>query len=175
MSLIFFWPLRFEDHCIRQTHPREGFPKLLPSTDRSVVRASYDHTANIIRVCWPLAALPVTTCVHECLLSEKLEHRRRMKLHARLKCGRWEIGLIWRIRKMLRLQAESLMFLIGRAAFSTNTTVKKIAAVKLHAGLGRPDFKNPPAFWLANSRSERQRNTLARVQGKVLIVAVAIG
>jgi len=84
---------------------------------------------GVLQGCCATATASATTRDRDYLLSEELENRRRTKLRARLQCGRWKIGLIWRIRKMLCLQAKSLVFLIRRAALSPNAAVKKIAAV----------------------------------------------
>ena len=45
---------------------------------------------------------------------------------------------------MLRFQAECFAFLINLAAFAGQTTIKKIARVKLQARLGREHFEDAP-------------------------------
>src|SRR5215471_17309540 len=76
---------------------------------------------------------------YETLLRRKLEHRRRLILPAFFQDRRRKVRFIRRIWKMLCLEAEAVALVVCLAGFALHLC-EKVADVKLHARLGRPDF-----------------------------------
>src|SRR5262252_1064457 len=108
---------------------------------------------------------------YETLLRRKLEHRRRLILPAFFQDGRREVRFIRRIGKMLCLEAEAVALVIGLADFALHLC-EKVADVKLHARLGRPDFHHPARRWFGDLRRLTQYSGLA-VHDEVVVVAAA--
>src|SRR5262245_2637593 len=108
---------------------------------------------------------------YETLLRRKLEHRRRLVLPAFFQNRRREVRLIRRIRKMLCLEAEAVALVVGLAAFALHLR-EKVADVKLHARLGRPDFHHAARRRLGDLRRLTQYSSLA-VDDEVMVIAAA--
>src|SRR5215813_14459918 len=81
--------------------------------------------------------------------------------------------MVWRIRKVLRLQTKCGALRVGDAAFSVNRAVQEISRIELSAGLGRPDFQYSPARSLLRPRGEREAIGLVLDQDEIVVVALA--
>src|SRR6516225_2511319 len=73
------------------------------------------------------------------LRRETVSRCRRILLTGFELCGR-KVRVIWRIWKVLRLQAETGSMLVDNATFAFVRPIQKITAIKLQARLGRHDF-----------------------------------
>jgi len=72
------------------------------------------------------------------LRRETVSRRRRILLTGFQLCRR-KVRVIWRIWKVLRLQAKTGSMLVDNAAFAFVRPIQKIAAIKLQTRLGRHD------------------------------------
>lgn len=81
--------------------------------------------------------------------------------------------MIWRIWKMLGLEAKSRPKVVDFAPFPMNAGVKKVPCVELNSGLRSPYFKNPSATGVVKPCCHRQRLRLTSSQSPVVVVALA--
>src|SRR5271154_4729867 len=81
--------------------------------------------------------------------------------------------MIDRVRKMLSLEADRPERRIRDAALSYNFPIQMNRGIKLHAGLGGPNFHLPPVRRIANPRGKPQLAGLA-IQDEIVIVAARI-
>ena len=72
------------------------------------------------------------------LRRETVSRRRRILLTWFQLCRR-KVRVVWRIWKVLRLQAETGSMLVDNATFAFVRPIQKITAIKLQARLGRHD------------------------------------
>src|SRR5258708_12210239 len=56
--------------------------------------------------------------------------------------SRRKIGVVWRVREMLRLEAESGSPRVDLTSLSMNRAIKEVAAIKLNPRLSRPNFQS---------------------------------
>src|SRR5439155_25566144 len=71
-------------------------------------------------------------------------HRGRAPRLSRAQADRGKRGLVWRVRKVLRLQAKAGTLRIAMPVLRGEGAVEEIPAVELHAGLGCQHLQ-PPA------------------------------
>src|SRR5260370_16032218 len=88
------------------------------------------------------------------LVEGKLILRDRVKALAGIQDGGREFRLIRGIGKMLGFQAKRGALRIGSAALARRFPIEKIPGVKLHAGLGSPNFEDPASGGLVGAGGE---------------------
>src|SRR5262245_24887800 len=90
----------------------------------------------------PLATSPTAASGTSLLLVHaKLVNRRRLVLLPGLQDGRRPVGLVGRVRVVLRLEAEAEVLLVNDAAFPCDRPVEEVAAVELNPRLSRVDLE----------------------------------
>ena len=80
--------------------------------------------------------------------------------------------MIWRIREVLGLKAQSTTVRIRNAALPFDRAIQKISGIKLNSGLIGQDLQHAPTAGLIDFG--RLRKLAAAVQHPVVIVAVAL-
>src|ERR1041384_4398692 len=88
------------------------------------------------------------------LFRRKLKHRLRLEGLPRLQDRAREIRMIWRIREMLRLQAQAIAAFVDVALLSSHSSVQEVAGVELSSRLRRRDFQHAPAGRLINASGQ---------------------
>ena len=61
---------------------------------------------------------------------------------------RWKLWMVWRIRKVLRLEAKAGTLLINNAAFAFDRAIKEIARIKLNSRLRSQNVESATALRL---------------------------
>src|SRR3954465_8548029 len=89
------------------------------------------------------------------LFRRELKHRRLVELLSRFQDGTWEVRMVRRIRKMLRLQAQSITTLVAVAFFSSEGAVQEVPTVELNPGLCSGDFQSAPSCGFVDALCER--------------------
>src|SRR5260370_19891773 len=107
------------------------------------------------------------------LVEGKLILRDRVKALAGIQDGGREFRLIRGIGKMLGFQAKRGALRIGSAALARRFPIEKIPGVKLHAGLGSPNFEDPASSGLEDAGGEIFSMIHRHPQDKVVVVAAA--
>src|SRR5271170_435945 len=90
------------------------------------------------------------------LLNRELEHRRAPERLPRLKYGAWKLRLVRRIRKVLRLQIESIAPLIDLTALPRDGSIQEVPRVKLNSRLRGGNLQHAPAVRIFSSRRRAQ-------------------
>src|SRR5436309_9396445 len=85
------------------------------------------------------------------LFRRELEYRNLMKPLIRPQDGRWKVRMIRRIRKMLRLKAESISPLVDVPLLACHRAIEKISSVELDSRLRRRNLQHTPGRWVGNS------------------------
>src|ERR1043166_5525978 len=73
------------------------------------------------------------------LFRRKLKHRLRLEGLPRLQDRAREIRMIWRIREMLRLQAQAVTAFVDVALLASHGAIQKVSGVELNSQLRRRD------------------------------------
>src|SRR5215470_18734875 len=81
--------------------------------------------------------------------------------------------MIWRIGKMLRLQAKSRALSVTDASFATRRAIQEISGVELHTGFRGPHLQHAASRGFYNTRSQRDRIAWFLPQDKIVVVAAA--
>ena len=100
-------------------------------------------------------------------------NRGRLIQFARFQKDRREVGLVRRIREMLRLQAESAVFLIRLPASTDDRTIEEITGIKLHPRLRGEDLHFSSGRRLIHRCCQRQLVFIFLIEHKVMIVPLA--
>src|ERR1700737_2760669 len=85
-------------------------------------------------------------------------------------CGK--VRVVWRIWKVLRLQADTGPVLVGGAALAYVCAIEKITAIKLQARFGCQDFHEPSRGWLVERGDQLQVFSLT-IEHPVMIVTLS--
>src|SRR5262245_28042027 len=80
--------------------------------------------------------------------------RARPECFARPQHDRWEVAMVDRVGKMIRLEAKAAVLSVNHAADAGEFSVQAIAREELDARLGGPDFHDPPRLRLLDARAE---------------------
>ena len=79
--------------------------------------------------------------------------------------------MVWRIRKMLRLQTKSATMRVDLGTLPVNRPVEKVAAIELNAWFSGPDFHVSTGFPIVNAGGQHQTVLPSPVENPVMIVA----
>src|SRR5690606_26321983 len=115
------------------------------------------------------APYPVTASTSH--RAERIDRPRRIRF-ARVERGARERRLIRRVGIVLRFQAEAVAFVVDVAVLAGDRTVQEIAAVELHARLGRVHFHDAPRLRILDAGRELESVAVA-VQHVVVVVPAA--
>src|SRR5580704_7510058 len=106
------------------------------------------------------------------LTSREAEDGNRVIAITGLQRSGWKIRMIGRVRKVLCLQTQGRMQLIGFAAFTFDRSVQEVSTVELDSRLISQNFQQAPARWIIELRGFPQRSTFT-IEDPVVVVAMA--
>src|SRR6185437_1144429 len=97
--------------------------------------------------------------------------RRRSKVLAQTERGRWEVRVVWRIGKMLRLEGDAGVPRVGSASLPGWSAVDPVARIELESGLRGVDVEGAAASRIDETGGERRHDWFAFSEDEVVVVA----